>query len=661
MFAACACTAGSAGSSAASGTGAGPAAPAPERAALPEDGCRDPDLDRDPACGDGPFCGRADRVRLACGLRDALESRYVFYHLKSKLLAGAGAPFDARRRMDACVAAEREIAREPDPLRFLDRIRRCLADFEDGHLFLSMPRPVPSVSLGIRLRRTGDGRVYVAYRDPGVARWLDQSKRSLEVGEEVVAIDGCPVAEALAELAAFIPSSSEPARLERAVDALGRRDFAFPEGKQAILTVSSGSGQREVSLPWFIGPGASSNPLAAPYCRRVGLSTSDRIDWRADPRGAWFRDRGVTEGLLRGDPVVSGEDAARLTTYRGDGGQLSVRLGEASAGGPPACYAQILSFHTERLVRVENPASPHADKSFGESLARVENPASPHADKSFGESLPTDASTRPFCDVLRDFLRGCQERHQDLVLDLRQNEGGYLSHSSSLAAMLTPRETISPGGALLLRATAQNERVYRDRSPMLGTTGAHAQGEVPSEPEQILMAIRDARRAREEFTPAFLESPLSPDADLGFAGRVVALTSPGCMSACDRLAAILKRAHRAVLVGGATEGAGASQQESKDQSARWVDSSGMVGVSIPNAAMGVQTVAAAGVSQASAEEFFDQLAFENRPVAPDEIYATTLEDLVARNRGWLRAARAALQRADPAAPRAPLVGRAGSR
>ncbi len=607
LVAAAACSTRPAGSS---GTGAGQVTPAEAAPVLADDGCRDPALDREPACSDGPLCGRAQRVRVACGLRDALQSRYVFFNRKAKLLTAEGHPsFDARRHLDACVQAEREIARESDPLRFVDRLRACLAGFEDGHLFLSMPRPLPSVSLGVRLRRTGDGKVYVAYRDPGVARWLEESGRALDVGDEVVAVDGRPVAEALAALARFIPASSDAARLERAVDALGRRDFAFPDRKQATFTVASGGALRAVTLPWLIGPAASSNPLAAGYVKRTGLASSDRIDWRADPRGAWLRDRGDSEGLLRGDPVVAADDAARLTTYRGDGGQLSLRTGVAGADGSPVCYAQILSFHTE--------------------------------------NLSSGGRAQPFCDVLRDFLRGCQERHLDLILDLRQNEGGYLSHSSSLAAMLTPRETISPGGALLLRATAQNERVYRDRSPMLGTSGVNTEGGARSEPEQILMAIRDARRARTEFTPAFLEPPLSAEADLGFQGRVVALTSPGCMSACDRLAAMLQRGHRAVLVGGATEGAGASQQESKDQSARWVDAADLVGVSIPNAAMGVQTTAAVGVGKATAEQFWDQLAFENRPVQPDERYDTTREDLLTRNGGWLEAARAALEHAEP--------------
>ena len=159
----------------------------------------------------------------------------------------------------------------------MDRLRRCLAGFQDGHLFLSMPRPLPSVALGIRLRQAADGRVYVAYRDPGVARWLEESALGLEVGDEVVAVDGRPVAVALAELSRYIPASSKGARMERAVDALGRRDFAFPDRKDATLTVAAGGALRAVHLPWFIGPGASSNPLVVPYQKRMGLDTSDRI------------------------------------------------------------------------------------------------------------------------------------------------------------------------------------------------------------------------------------------------------------------------------------------------------------------------------------------------------------------------------------------------
>lgn len=600
------------------GTGAGPETSDTRPSTVPADGCRDPQLEQDPPCT-GPLCGRAERVRLTCELRDALDARYVFFHLKEKLLAAAGRPpFDARAHLDACVAAERAVAREDDPLRFMDRFRACVAAFEDGHLFLAMPRSLPVVSVGVALRLAADGKVYVAYRDPGVARWLEESSartpgERLEVGDQVVAVDGRPVRDAIEDLGRYIPASSRGARIERAVDALTRRDFAYPERREAVLAVAAGASRREVRLPWFVAGGAAQNPLLAGWLRRSGIGASDRIDWRVPSRGAWLREGGVTEGLLRGDAVVPPADAAQLHTYRGDGGQLAVRLGEAASDGTPVCYAQILSFHSENLTGSEGK--------------------------------------RPYLDVMREFLAGCAERDRDLVLDLRQNEGGYLSHSSAMAGMLTPRETITPGGALVLRATAQNEKVYKERSPMLGASTDQAPGHAPSEPEQILMAIRDARRAKAEYTPAFLEPPIGADEELGFRGRVVALTAPGCMSACDRLADILAHAHRATLVGGPTEGAGASQQETKEQSARWVDKDGWLGVSIPNAAMGVQVNAISSARQASAQTFFEQFAFENRPVEPDVAYATTLDDLLHGNRGWWQAARAALERAErPPAP-----------
>jgi hypothetical protein len=600
-------------------TGTGDGGPSPAAEAAPPSACGDPAPTPDPACAGVPLCGEAERVRVACGLGEALSARYVFWGEKARLLAVAGGArdFDPREQLEGCAAAERAIPREPDPLRFLDRLRACIAAFEDGHLFMALPRALPQASLGLRLRRAADGRVWVAYLDPGLSRWLGETpggEGRLQVGDEVVAVDGRPVGEAIAALARLVPGSSAAARAERAVDALGRRDFAYPEQPEAALTVEGGQGgdRREVRLPWLVAPGAERDPLLGPWLRRVGVAASDRIDWRAESRGAWLREPGAAPGLLRGDPAVGPEDAARLTAYRGDSGGLAARLGSMGAdGGSPACYAQLLTLHTERL-------------------------------EAFGRA-------RPLPDVLREFVRGCDERHLDLVLDLRQNEGGYLSHSSALAALLEPAGARAPGGALLLRATAQNERVYRERAPMLGGAGPRGAGGVATEPEQILSAIRDARRAGEEFTPAFLEPSLA--ADGGFRGRVVVLTSPGCMSACDRLAALLQRGGRAVLVGEPTEGAGASQQETREQSARWVDPGGLVGVSIPNAAMGVQATAEAGAGRADARRFFAELAFENRPVRPDLPYATTRDDLVGGNRGWLAAARSALARAPAPPPR----------
>src|SRR5512138_1181162 len=119
---------------------ASPVPSAAPRAAAPADPCDGIRvLPADAACGDGPLCAARDRVQLACQVRDAMEKRYVFLGVKGRLLSGAAPGFEARAHLDDCVAAERAIAREDDPLRFYDRMRQCLAAFRDGHLMVGAP------------------------------------------------------------------------------------------------------------------------------------------------------------------------------------------------------------------------------------------------------------------------------------------------------------------------------------------------------------------------------------------------------------------------------------------------------------------------------------------------------------------------------------------
>jgi C-terminal processing protease CtpA/Prc len=252
-------------------------------------------------------------------------------------------------------------------------------------------------------------------------------------------------------------------------------------------------------------------------------------------------------------------------------------------------------------------------------------------------------------------VRTCDGRGLPLVLDLRQNEGGYIAHATALARLLARAGAEPPRGALLLRANEHNERVFRARAPALGAIRALWSG-ARTEVEEARDAIAGAREAGDEFTPAFVDPPPAARAP-AFGGRVVALVAPTCMSACERLAAQLQGAG-ALLVGGATEGAGGSQQEAKGLPARWVDASGRLALSVPTAAMGVVRGDATGRTVAPAR-FFSELALESRPVAPDVPYATTVEDLARANAGWRAAAEAAL-RADGRTGDGATAGRPGA-
>jgi hypothetical protein len=577
--------------------------------------CAAPDAIAAPASCEGaaPLCAARDRVRVACELRDALRARYVFLDAKQALLAQ---PFDARAHLDACVAGERAIEREDEPLRFYDRIRRCLAGFEDGHLLVSTPDRLPQVSLGVGFRRAG-GKIVVGWRERSLGELAGGAvAAALPPGAELVAIDGRPAAAAAEELGRHVSASSAEARLERAVEALGRRDFAYPERRIAALTVAVAGVLRTVEVPWWVSPGAGRHPLAGAWARRTAVAETDRLAWFED--AARPRPGAAVDGAPGWAPILPPAAAAGLREYTDEGGRVAVRLGAVARGGRDVCYLQILTFHTE--------------------------------------TLSAAGRRRPFPEVIDEAVRDCGARGLDLVLDLRRNEGGYLDHSTAVAEALAPAGSAQPGGALVLRATERNEAVYRERAG--GAAAPAPARQDPLAPAHVLEAIGAARREGRPFTPAFVGGPLRPRPAVGgYSGRVVALTGPACMSACDRLVALLRASGRAVLLGEPTEGAGGSQQETPQVSARWTDGARRLTVSIPNAAFGVPRGAAAPVVPAlaepggaplplgraagmragelSAEAFFDLFLIENRPVAPDVPYGTAVEDVTASNRGWL--------------------------
>ncbi len=584
-----------------------PAGRAAAGSAAPADG-GDPcdaiaSLPDDPACRDVPLCAAGERVRAACELRDAIRARYVFLESKRALLGDA---FDARARLDACVATERAIEREQEPLRFFDRARRCAAGFEDGHLLVGMPARLPQVALGVGLRAAG-GKLVIGWREPGLRRLAGEAAwEALPVGAEVVAIDGRSVAAAIQELAAEIPASSAGARRARAIEALTRRDFAFPDRPVAELAVvAPGGAPRKVELRWWVSPGAERHPVAAGWARRTGIASSELLAWFED--AARPRPGAAEDGAPPWAPIFAMPAAGALREWVDENGRVALRFGVIERGvGKDLCYLQILSFHTRTLT--------------------------------------SGGKGRPFPEVTDALVRECGARRLDLILDLRRNEGGYLDHSTAVAEALARAGAAQPAAAPLLRATEWNESVYRERAgESLAVAAAAASPAAPPPaadvlaPRHILDAIGAARGEGRFLTPAFVAAPLrARPAAGGFEGRVVALTGPACMSACDRLAALLRASGRAVLVGGPTEGAGGSQQETPGLPARWTDSRRLLSVSIPNAAFGVPRAPSDDPArEVPFEKFFEGYGIENRPVEPDVRYEPQLEDVTANGRGWL--------------------------
>lgn len=111
-----------------------------------------------------------------------------------------------------------------DDIAFLRTLRRLIAALDDGHGSVSYPPAQGRASLPIAWRAIGDALVVTA---------VGQGVTGLTVGDEIVAIDGQPVPQVLAEAEPFV-SGATPQWRQRVV----LRNLAFGDaGTQVALTI----------------------------------------------------------------------------------------------------------------------------------------------------------------------------------------------------------------------------------------------------------------------------------------------------------------------------------------------------------------------------------------------------------------------------------------
>ena len=106
-----------------------------------------------------------------------------------------------------------------------------------------------------------------------------------------------------------------------------------------------------------------------------------------------------------------------------------------------------------------------------------------------------------------------------------------------------------------------------------------------------------------------------------------------CISACDGLAILLKVGHRATLIGTTTNGTGAGFiGDGVFEDVQWRDRYQVVSLRIPNRLFGYG--GALGQHVFSDPNAFIDMNSENRPVAADITYDSTLSDVTNNSEGW---------------------------
>lgn len=540
------------------------------------------------------------RLRAVERLCDDLRENYGFWNLKK-----ARAGNDPEKLCQDLKQSE-QVLTDPSSalagvwarhnLEFRERLNVFLAKFQDGHLEIRhrdlghfvLPFDVrPAVLL--------DGKPGLIVTVVAEAILKDE----LDVGDQLLEVDGVPIEKVISDLALQESASTLAGARHVVSRKVTDRLLPYPRKAEVVLKFRRiAKGDFEVRTRWMT-PGGTLNRDQAVLARELGIQ-----DLPEKPSWQGF-----------GDPL-----RARLAAPVGDeiqeflspvDGQPILRGGLLALKGAPqvkAFYLAVYSFNVSELV-YKQPSGSMAKVSMGGALA----------------SLVRRFRAQP------DFAK------IPLILDLRENEGGEPKLASQLLAFL-----------------ADPKKPFRNqvRGVALGASGFSLAIESP------VLGQESARLLRESYlksqaqglhtTLAVRGEPIrvakdDQDRPLNLPGPVLALVSPGCVSACEGAIQVLEANGRAWIAGTPTHGTGGGSRSGVTLEPHFRVSP-VMSMNVPNNLFGPP------VGEEEKPQILEQeiaeLSSENRPSVPKFKLERSLID-------WLTADEMILKKASEIAPFAP--------
>ncbi len=519
---------------------------------------------------------------------DAIKDLYAGYEFKKTRLPG----FDSGEHLRSCVLKEVQTESD-DQLEFKDRALACIAGFRDSHFSISASKPYPNVSVPISARRVR-GKVRIVAKNtlvqakectPGVCD-IDL----ITVGDEVISIDGAPVALAVSELVPYLSSSSDQDRINDATIDLFNREFHYPDQKTVTIGLKDPQGREYLStLEWTFAKGMNRFDAEA-YFTKIGFTEVPK-----DQFEVWGEDHAKMGTLFEGKHFHDYTEQNHLDRKK----SAVMRTGLVTIHKKTAGYLELKTFDATVMYH-------------GLKKSRKED---------FGK-------------LVRRFIQELDEGGLDLILDLRGNIGGNSDAATSLLnAIARPGErygaevesypTLDKVMAVLW---GDDESTGRIRKLNEGFKEFFS----PKERAQIL---EETKGAGAHYSPFFIEDDIRAHSEFneGFHGKVVALISTDCVSECDAVASMLKNSKRAILLGTPTQGTGIGLEA---EAHAWTN--GMFTLTIPNYLFGTIATPVGDDLKNHLLSFdhVDELNIENRPVQPDVYYDQSFEDLMGTGQGW---------------------------
>lgn len=482
-------------------------------------------------------------------------------------------------------------------LDFLDRMQILVAKFKDTHFSIQEKIARPHIYNGLRLFRI-DGKIVVGSMEKRliglVSKLSGADLSAIKIGDEVLEIDGVKVEDKVQEMKKFIGGSSEGFIDNYAVRALTLRNFNY-EKKNFIKISFKNAGT--FKLPIFVNSVKDATPRldAITFFEKYKIpSDSTSIGLTFDKATNTWSDSNMTFSgystrLLQANLTGAVE-------MLDDAGAPAMRTGYYIAKGKTYAVLQLMTFYTKNL-----------------KVGTVQT---------------------PFIEAIRKFIMEVKEQELPLIFDLRVNGGGNGSFPAQVMSLLAPENTIYAG------ATSG----YRMTNYMRGIQEPSNYQQIVAEDVTVGLSLDEFTRVfeetisdRKEYTPMMSFGAIATDQKVGgFNNKIVALVTPDCISACDKMAFLLRSTKRAVIIGTHTNGTGAGFLSTEDFNTQWEDRLKVLSSTIPNYLFGkpgdsVDTLI-------FGENSVEELCTENKPTVADIQYSSKLIDLAKNNLGWLQKA-----------------------
>ena len=552
------------------------------------------------------YYDKTDRIKIFQSLMDSIEIDYALLPIKEDRLG-----INFQKLNAETLAFEESLTQEEDSfeqaksnIRFIDRVKAYIAKFEDTHFAIGTTTPMPVIYTGLRFFEVGD-KIVVSSLDAkllayNATRSSTPDFKKIAIGDELVKVDGKPVAKAIDELSSFIAASSKGFNRMLAVNGLGIRRYNFPNKNYVDFTFASGQTLR---FPlYYSTAGIDARPDTTFFFKKLGYINDKSVELNWDA---------AKKDWAESTPSYAGYSASTIAplltdvkNYSSKQSGVVIRTGFFAKGDAKYGVLQLTTF-VESTVKD-----------------------------------PETNQDRAFLDVIGQFISELKSKNLPLIFDLRNNNGGNGRFPPAVLSFLTEAGKVYANRTSGYKITEYMRQLQEPDFFKDFPAGTISSSGITD--DQFMEMFQTAINERATYTPMFSTNDIEMNATVGgYEQKIVALVTPNCVSACDNMINLLKSSKRAILVGTHSNGTGAGFSSDSRLNTQWTDPRHVLSTTFPNYIFGVP-------GGAPGEYIFEKdsawkLCSENRPHQADIFYTTQMVDLMNSNKGWFEKAAEVLE------------------